>query len=326
MMWWERIPEQEESDEKKIWVQNSIRRYNCRRAPPVLVLMLLLLLPLYILTVTESSLALRISVMDTVISCSLSMAFMLQRRLAIALYATSSLLLVVLSIIGAIPVIYLVSLLSVNWGSMIISQKITKCHIRDAEKDYETVARLNNEAQTDNLTGILNRNGLEKQIETALAFCKRAERLIGFLMIDIDDFKIYNDTRGHWEGDYILKNIADCIKACFKRKTDIVGRIGGDEFLICITDFNEKNILEMAQTLSCRITGLKIESQAANESSKFLTVSIGIAICFPKDHGTIQDLYIEADRALYHAKSNGRNCISFNGQIIQGDGVSLLIK
>lgn len=312
------ILEPENINQKKEWLQNIIHQYNLCRMRPVAALLILLFVALCALAVIEPLSILQISVLCPFLSCFLSVAFILQRRWAILLYTATSLLLIALSIIGSVPVAYLLFLLAINWASMVISPKAAEYFIQITDRNCETIHRLQIEAQTDWLTGALNRNGMEKRTDVAWAFCKRYQKLVGFLMVDIDHFKGYNDALGHDEGDNILRSVGDCIKACFKRETDIVGRIGGEEFLICIMDSTEQNILAMARTLCSRIAGLEIRSPSRH--SEFLTVSIGAAICIPQDHSTKQDLYIQADRELYHAKNNGRNCISFKGQIIKGDG------
>lgn len=309
-----------ENDNKKVWLKTSINRHNGQRVLPVIALLFLLFLPLWMLSTTESLSILQISVIWLFVSCFLPIVFILRRKQAIVFYSANSLLLVALSIIGSLPAACLISFLAVNWTSMLISQKITGRFIRDLEENYEEMNRLQNEAQIDWLTGILNRNGLEKKIDATWVFCKRCKKTVAFIMVDIDHFKVYNDAWGHGKGDNILRSVANCIQACFKRETDIVGRIGGEEFLICLINSDEEDILAMTQSLSSRIIDLKIRSPDANEYFEFLTVSIGVAICVPQNHNTKQDLYDEADREMYHAKNNGRNCISFSGQIIKDQG------
>lgn len=312
--------EPENIDGKKKWLHNIVRQYNSCRARPVAALLILLLLPMYLLATTEPLSLFQVSFLCPFIGCFLSVAFILPRRWVILLYTATSLILIALSITGYLPTVYLLFLLAINWVSMAVSLKMTKLIFQTADKYCETINRLQNEAQTDWLTGVLNRNGIEKRTDVAWSFCKRYQKLVGFLMVDIDHFKEYNDAFGHDEGDNILRSVGKCIRTCFKRETDIIGRIGGEEFLICITDSTEQNILAMAQTLCSQIIDLKIRSPNANGPSEFLTVSIGVAICIPQGHDTKQNLYIQADQAMYSAKNNGRNCISLNGQIIRSDG------
>jgi diguanylate cyclase (GGDEF)-like protein len=169
----------------------------------------------------------------------------------------------------------------------------------------------------DRLTQLLNRNGLEQAVGTAWAFCKRDKKNVGVILADIDYFKSYNDTLGHLEGDNILKQVADSIKSCFRRETDIISRIGGDEFLIFLSDINDEHLLEMAQVLSSSIIDLKVKTTSENDPCDFLSVSIGIATSMPQPDDLLIDLYKTVDEALYRAKKAGRNCISFHEKIIQ---------
>jgi diguanylate cyclase (GGDEF)-like protein len=183
--------------------------------------------------------------------------------------------------------------------------------------EIETINRLKAEAITDSLTQLLNRNGLEQAAGTAWTFCKRDKKNVGVILADIDYFKNYNDTFGHMEGDNILKQIADCIKNCFKRETDIISRSGGDEFLILLSDIDDGHVLELAKALSSAVTNLKVKTATENNSFDFLSVSTGIATSIPQPDDLLIDLYKAADKALYHAKKAGRNCISFSERIIQ---------
>ena len=121
--------------------------------------------------------------------------------------------------------------------------------------------------------------------------------------------------RDSLKGDDILKQIAHSIKICFKRETDIVGRIGGGEFLIFLQDIDNDHIVEMAQNLLSSLSSLKVK--ACPGSYKCLSVSIGIETGIPQTGDSLKEFYNRADMALYHAKKSGRNCISYNDVIIR---------
>jgi diguanylate cyclase (GGDEF)-like protein len=108
----------------------------------------------------------------------------------------------------------------------LISGKISHNFIQAAINEIETLSHLEIEATTDSLTQLLNRNGLEQALSTAWAFCKRKKKNVGFLLIDIDYFKSYNDTLGHLKGDDILNKLRTD-EICFKKKTDIIGESAG---------------------------------------------------------------------------------------------------
>ena len=205
----------------------------------------------------------------------------------------------------------------INTCAFLKSKKVNSDFIQSLTDEIETINRLKIEATTDILTQLLNRNGFEQAIETAWTFCKRNEKYCSFLMIDIDHFKSYNDALGHLEGDNILKQVADSIKRCFKRETDIISRFGGEEFLIFLSDIDDVHVVDMAKLLSSTITNLKIKSTTVNNPNEFLSVSIGIVTSMPHADDRPIDLYKQVDNALYHAKTSGRDCISFNGNIIK---------
>lgn len=246
-----------------------------------------------------------------------SVAFVLSFRQALALFIQSVIIMAVFLTTGNIRPGFFFILILLNAGAFFISQKIAGDFIKSATEEVSTTERLKNEANTDFLTQLLNRNGMEQALETAWAFCKRYQKSIGFIMADIDFFKSYNDTLGHIEGDNILKQVADSIKTCCKRETDIIGRVGGEEFLIVLSDIDDKRITEMAQAVSLAVNSLRIKATETSNHSEFLSVSIGISTAIPQDHILAIDLYRKADFAMYHAKSSGRNCISFNGNIVK---------
>lgn len=204
-----------------------------------------------------------------------------------------------------------------NAGTFFLSGITGKAIIRSFTNEIKEINRLKTEATTDALTHLLNRNGLEQAAGTAWALCKRDKKKVGVILADIDYFKSYNDTLGHPEGDNILRQVADSIKNCFRRETDIIGRIGGDEFLIFLSDANDDRVLEMAQSLSTSIINLKVKTASENNSGDFLSISIGVATSTPQQDDLLIDLYKTADEALYRAKRAGRNCISFHDKIIQ---------
>lgn len=298
-------------------VKNRIKKYNRQRIG-VAIFVVILMAFLLVSSVIENG-ALYIHL---VILCSLSFfliaaVFILSFLQASGLFLAATIAMTALFALNQIgPELFLILTL-INVGTLLISRKITRDFIQSATDEIKTLNRLKIEATTDCLTQLLNRNGLEQALETALAYCIRDKKQIGFLMVDIDHFKSYNDTLGHLEGDKILQQVANCIKACYKRKTDIIGRIGGEEFLIFLSDVDDDHILETAQALSAAVTNLKIKTATENNPFEFLSISIGIAISMPQVHDLIIDLYKQVDKALYHAKKNGRNCISFNGNIIR---------
>jgi len=169
--------------------------------------------------------------------------------------------------------------------------------------------RIQESAVTDALTGALSRRYLlerfdqeiERSIKFGLKFC--------FLMIDIDNFKSFNDKFGHLAGDVIIREISAIIKQNL-RQVDLVGRLGGDELAVVLVETDRNGAVFAAQRI-CQTVEKKI-IRAYDERLK-VTISIGIAESSP---GSLkaQSIMEKADRALYQAKADGRNRISVYGQ------------
>lgn len=160
--------------------------------------------------------------------------------------------------------------------------------------------------QLDGLSGIANRRCFD---DTLVLFWKthiRTEAQLSLLLIDIDHFKQVNDTYGHAAGDEVIIEVANVLKSSCKRETDLVARIGGEEFavLIAINDFEQ--VKQIAERIRQRIetTRLEHDGQLIN-----FTISIGIANTIPELNKNSSDYYKTADRCLYTAKESGRNRI-----------------
>ena len=161
-------------------------------------------------------------------------------------------------------------------------------------------------AQHDALTGLPNRFTLAVHLEHALARAERAGEKIGLMFIDLDNFKTVNDTLGHPIGDLLLCEVARRITSAV-RKSDIVARIGGDEFVVVL---ESTNLPGDAGTVAQKILERMSEAVPVDCNELHTTPSIGIAI-YPDDCSTSEDLMKNADVAMYHAKSAGRNNYQF---------------
>jgi len=181
-------------------------------------------------------------------------------------------------------------------------------------------------SEQDALTGLSNRRGLKNKAELIWSYCQRRKVPVGIIALDIDFFKKYNDKFGHLEGDKCIRAIADTLKESVRRSSDIITRTGGEEFLIFVQDITPKEILSLALKIRTNIEEQSI-IHAYCGISKYVTVSMGISTTIPKFNYKFNDLYDEADRALYQAKKNGRNCIVFDGNLYgrMKDGLSQII-
>ena len=172
----------------------------------------------------------------------------------------------------------------------------------------ETNTRLQQQNIIDDLTKIPNRRHFDEILEKEWLRAKRIRTSLALLMIDIDFFKQYNDTYGHLKGDECLKQIATVLSNNMNRPGDFVARYGGEEFCILIPDTDMDGAITFAEMVHSAIIGLKIDNPGS-EVSKYLTISIGIAAIVPKHDDSYMDLIYTSDKALYKAKSDGRNII-----------------
>ena len=163
-------------------------------------------------------------------------------------------------------------------------------------------------ADMDPLTALANRRGLDRKAAVLWPYCARTQTNVGLIEIDIDFFKKYNDRFGHPAGDKCLKEVAHAIKNTTKRNVDITARTGGEEFIIFVQNMTEAELVEFAMKVRKSVADLKIAHAYAGVS-EYVTVSMGIAYGVPGEDYAFDDMYEEADRALYKAKNSGRNCI-----------------
>ena len=167
-------------------------------------------------------------------------------------------------------------------------------------------------AEEDPLTRLLNRRGFEKKLELIIPNCIQDKKRISLLIIDIDNFKKYNDTYGHPAGDKCIHLVANVIRKTAKRQNDIAARFGGEEFVVFSYGSKEVDILSLADKIRTNIEDLQIKNVSMGS---YVTVSIGVASLIPKDFNCINDLYSEADKSLYQAKKKGRNLVAYGEKV-----------
>jgi len=188
-------------------------------------------------------------------------------------------------------------------------EKIIQCNIRDITQRKQaqdallrSEALLREQSVRDHLTGLFNRRYMEETLERELLRALRQQLSLGIIMLDVDDFKRFNDTRGHAAGDAILLELSNLLLGHF-RGEDIPCRYGGDEFLIVLPDASRVVTRERAE-LICEYAKqfhLPFERQTLDA----VTISIGVAV-FPESGTTSAAVLKAADDALYRAKSKGR--------------------
>jgi diguanylate cyclase (GGDEF)-like protein len=168
-------------------------------------------------------------------------------------------------------------------------------------------------AELDPLTGLLNRAALMQRLEHALHDAEMTGSVLAVLFVDLDRFKLVNDSFGHEVGDALLVNVAECLKANI-RKDDFVARLGGDEFVVVLQALKEaKSAAVVAEKLVRRISApWEIQGKFVHVSA-----SIGISV-FPTDGRDANTLTTSADHAMYKIKGSGKNDYVFSTQELQG--------
>lgn len=174
--------------------------------------------------------------------------------------------------------------------------------IRYAIEQKRVEGDLAERAETDALTGLYNRAGFSKRLQQAMAVADRTERYLGVLFIDLDRFKHVNDSLGHAVGDALLQAVSTRIRDCC-RMTDVVARMGGDEFAVIATHMKEPSL---SWHLAEKIVGAFDEPFEIDGHIVHAGASIGVTT-YPVDDGTAEQLLMNADMALYRAKEEGRH-------------------
>jgi diguanylate cyclase (GGDEF)-like protein len=196
-----------------------------------------------------------------------------------------------------------VSYLTQVFNHMVSSLRYGREKLSDANKALvETNKELHQLSITDGLTGLLNRKHILELLDREISRSRRYGHPVSVLMLDIDHFKNVNDTYGHQTGDAVMRRLADCLCETV-RENDLVGRYGGEEFLILLPDSNARNSAQTAQRIRKMVQDLEIETSNENVS---VTVSIGVS-SYPQYGQDANAVICAADAALYQAKSSGRN-------------------
>ncbi|PCI59519.1 MAG: hypothetical protein COB35_11185 [Gammaproteobacteria bacterium] len=176
--------------------------------------------------------------------------------------------------------------------------------INSALANVQLKTKLHDLATHDPLTGLYNRRYMLEAIDKSLHRADRQKSHVAVLMIDLDHFKNFNDKFGHQAGDIVLAQVAEQFRESI-RLEDIACRYGGEEFCIICPDTLLNDAYSLAEKLRTKISKLSLQCQG--KQLDIITMSIGVAI-YPSHAPNGHDLIIAADKALYQAKSNGRNC------------------
>jgi len=179
------------------------------------------------------------------------------------------------------------------------------------ERAQGQMVELEQRSELDALTQLGSRFYFNACSEDYVSQAKRAQQCVGFLICDLDNFKAYNDSQGHPEGDKVLRRVGLCIQSTMKRETDKAFRLGGEEFVVLLQTHQVNDIQPIAVQLCQQLEGLEIP-HPQNAPFEVVTMSIGIGFVNAENlrHlNSIDQIYEVADQALYRAKAAGRNAI-----------------
>ncbi|WP_017307155.1 diguanylate cyclase domain-containing protein [Spirulina subsalsa] len=163
-------------------------------------------------------------------------------------------------------------------------------------------------ATLDGLTQIPNRRQFDETLHHEWKRMARERLPLSLIMIDVDEFKRYNDYYGHLMGDDCLQKIAQGIEQVLKRSGDLVARYGGEEFAVLLPHTDTTGALRLAHLIQEAVTDLQL-IHATSHVQPYVTVSLGLATVVPHPEQAATDLIEQADKALFQAKRNGRNCV-----------------
>jgi diguanylate cyclase (GGDEF)-like protein len=206
---------------------------------------------------------------------------------------------------------------NIFWGFALFGDTKNERHFED---DIITMMRsaaflfanafIRAEVEYDALTGIYNRRFFDETTRRIMSYLSRAESLLSILMIDIDFFKLYNDTYGHIEGDKCLKAVAKTLSRCITRRDDFVARYGGEEFIVVLPNTDEQGARLIAEKLLNNVRNLNLPHEQS-AAAKYVTVSIGGTTGKVLHTHNAGDFVKKADELMYKSKQNGRNRFSF---------------
>ena len=194
-----------------------------------------------------------------------------------------------------------------------------------AQRERELVAtndRLTVIASIDMLSGLANRRGFQSRLDFEWMKAQQYDSELSLLMIDVDHFKLFNDTYGHPEGDVCLSRLGETLAGIAAETMGFAGRYGGEEFCLLLPNTNATRALEIGETVREAVQRLAMPHCTSNYQT--VTVSVGVACTKPNDTQRPGDLIEAADAALYAAKHRGRNAVVEHGFVrITDSGLAL---
>ena len=187
-----------------------------------------------------------------------------------------------------------------------INPAVLKARIRnhlELKQNRDQLVRL---ARTDGLTGLYNRRTFDDMLQREWRRLARTGEPLAVIMIDVDHFKLYNDTYGHGGGDTCLQRVARAAEGALQRPADVIARYGGEEFIALLPETGLDGAIAVAEAIRAAVANLEIP-HSSSKTATYVTLSLGVGCTIPhadKDPATILEL---ADQQLYAAKAEGRN-------------------
>lgn len=185
------------------------------------------------------------------------------------------------------------------------SPAIVKLRIKNHIQILEQIGMIKHLSITDQLTGIFNRRNFDYQLRFEWDRAKNNNTPLSILMIDIDNFKTYNDAFGHLQGDAALQTVASTIEKSLTRSSDFLARWGGEEFVVLLPNTDLQGALKVAENIRKNVENVQIPC-TITEANK-VTVSIGVNTITPAQNHSVSKFISHADDALYAAKKAGKN-------------------
>ena len=224
-----------------------------------------------------------------------------------------------------IPVIFLTSMVdetdevaglelgAVDYITKPIKPALVKLRVRNHLEMKRQRDELNSLSTIDGLTGLANRRAFDERLTLEWHRALRSRVPLSLVMIDIDYFKLYNDTYGHLAGDDCLREVARALDKTLNRASDFIARYGGEEFVCILPEIAGKGLRLITEKLCSIVANLKIP-HSASLVTPWVTVSLGAATQKPAGTASLQSLVAAADQQLYQAKSLGRNRVCILGK------------
>ena len=194
---------------------------------------------------------------------------------------------------------------AVDYITKPFNKAIVKARVNTHIKIVDQMRTIERIGLMDPLTRISNRRGFENRVTAEWGRAVREQTPISLMLMDIDKFKVYNDTYGHQQGDTALKTFAEVASTTISRANDFVARWGGEEFVILLSNTDSAGALEVAEHVRKNIEATEIPTE--NGVITKVTVSIGVHTVIPNADSSCTEFIKKADLALYDAKEQGRN-------------------